>query len=80
MGKVVQTNLLFYFYYFNSFAKTFSDLIYFGGVGGGAGKSKGYLYLFWLSFKKYIGYIWFQLFLGGGRYDVDQRNKNFDCP
>ena len=79
-GRWVKRIYYFTFIILVVLQKASSDLIYFGGVGGGSGRSKGYFYLFWLSFNKYIGYIWFQLFLGGGRYDVDQRNLNFDCP
>ena len=80
-GRWVKRIYYFTFIILTVLQKASSDLIYFGGVGGlvQVGQ-KDIFYLFWLSFKKYKGYIWFQLFLGGGRYDVDQRNNNFDCP
>ena len=75
-GRWVQRIYYFTFIILIVLQKASSDLIYFGAVGGGAGRSKGYFYLFWLSFKKYIGYIWFQLFLGGGG-EVRCRSKEY---
>ena len=73
-GQVGETNRLIYFYYFS---KSIFGFIFFDG---GAGRSNGYFYLFRLSCKKLsIGHLWFQLFLGGGRDDVSQRNIYFDC-
>ena len=58
------TNPLIYYYFLKCFFKASSDLIFFCGW---ADRSKEYCYLFLLSFKKNIGHLWFQLFLGGGQ-------------
>ena len=67
-GRWVKRIYYFTFIILIVLQKASSDLIYFGGVGGQVGQ-KDIFYLFWLSFKKYKGYIWFQLFffLGGVR-------------